>query len=162
MSFDFDALRKSIKRPRQAVDLCLRGDLVEARNRLIRDLTNRRGSESLAGDPDGANLRAKLAEVEAEISAAVVVFTFEAVNRDQFAQLEEAHKYRDDGTPTRDLEVAVTAASLVEPDLSVEQVGELFGELSEGQVSELVAAAWGVNRETGSVPFVASASDQIG
>lgn len=163
MSVNFDDLRKSIKRPRQAVDLCLRGDLVAQRARLLRDIaaSQSRASESIAGDPQLQQLQAKLAEVDAEMTRAIVSFTFEALSRDQFTQLEDAHKYRDDGSPTRELESAIVAASMIDPDLTAEQVSTLFADLSDGQVSELVGCAWGVNRESGTVPFVASASEPI-
>lgn len=160
MAFDFDALKASIKRPRQAVQLCLRGDLVAARDRATRDLVNAvaEAGDSLAGSSEVGGLRDQLAAIEQEMLASTVTFEFEAVTRDEFAAIEDAAPVREDGRPTREFFTALIAASLIEPDLTSEQVASLLEELSDGQVDVLEATAWAVNRETGSIPFSANGS----
>ena len=149
---DFDAIKAKIARPRATVRLCLRADLFAARDRLTRQLAAS-SDGSLAGG--SSEVRVKLDALDAEMDAATLEFTFEAVTRSVFADLEDAHPSEKDG-PSAAFMAALVATSLVEPDLTVEQVGELFENLSDGQVQVLEDAAWQVNRETGSVPFSVS------
>jgi hypothetical protein len=149
---DFAAIKANISRPRQSVKLCLRADLFAARDRLVRQIAATSG-DSLAGG--ASELRVKLGDLEAQMEAATIEFIFEAVTRSTFADIEDANPSEREG-PSAQFMSALVAASLVEPDLTTEQVGELFENLSDGQVQVLEDAAWGVNRETGSVPFSAS------
>jgi hypothetical protein len=149
---DFAAIKANISRPRAGVKLCLRADLFAARDRLVREIAATSG-DSLAGG--SSELRLKLGALEDEMRAATLEFTFEAVTRATFADIEDAHPSEREG-PSTAFMAALVATSLVEPDLTTEQVSELFANLSDGQVQVLEDAAWGVNRETGSVPFSAS------
>jgi hypothetical protein len=151
---DFAALKASITRPRKAIRLCLRGDLFAERERILRDLAREvEHVDSLAGSGAAAVLRARLSQLEIEMDGATHTFTFEALSRSTFADLEDTHPAAEDGAPSRQFLTALVAASLVEPELTTDNVAELFDTLSDGQVDVLETAAWAVNRETGSVPF---------
>ncbi len=151
---DFAALKASITRPRKAIRLCLRGDLFAERERIVRDLAREVDVvDSLAGSSTAAGLRDRMSALELEMDDATHTFTFEALPRSTFADLEDTHPAAEDGTPSRQFLTALVAASLVEPELTTDNVAELFDTLSDGQVDVLETAAWAVNRETGSVPF---------
>lgn len=151
---DFASLKASITRPRTSVRLCLRGDLFAERERLNRDLARElENLDSLAGSAVAQQLRGRLDALTAEMEEATHLFEFEAVSRATFTELEDAYPAGDDGQPPRAFLNALVAASLVKPDLTADNVTELLGELSDGQVDVLESAAWAVNRETGTVPF---------
>lgn len=154
---DFASLKASITRPRTSVRLCLRGDLFAERERITRDLARElQTNDSLAGSAIASQLRDRASALDVEMSAATHEFTFEALSRSDFAAIEDAHPATDDGTPSREFFAALVAASLVDPELTADNVAELFDQLSDGQVEVLENAAWRVNRETGSLPFSGS------
>lgn len=151
---DFAALKASIARPRSSVRLCLRGDLFAERDRVVQELAREAAeSASLAGSPVVTELRDRLTDLDLQMDKATHVFTFEAVPRSVFADLEDAYPPNDEGGPSKGFFVALVAATLVEPDLTADQVGELFDDLSDGQVDVLESAAWAVNREGGTLPL---------
>jgi hypothetical protein len=154
---DLAALKADIARPRLELRLCLRADLF-AREEALRNELARvvlQDGATLAGSPQAQEIRAQLDELTVQMEAATHTFTFQAVPRSEYATLEDANKPTSDGQyPPKFLE-ALVAASLLTPDLSTDDVAELFADLSAGQVDELETAALKVNRAAGvvDIPF---------
>lgn len=137
------------QRPEKSVDLCLRGDLFAQRQRLLRDLPA--SVDSLAGgDPD---VQIQLDDIETQMRDSTRTFTFRAVGRSEFRAMREEYKKKDKDAEASDEYLAdLIAVSLVDPDLSREDVAALLAALSDGQASVLEDAAWTVNQDT-DLPF---------
>jgi hypothetical protein len=149
---DFDALTAQIKRPRKTIRLCLRADLFSERERIIAELARANSKNTLARSGASSGLTAKLESLNAEMEKHTTDFVFEAMPRSSFADLEDA--FPDvGGLPSKEFLGSLLSATLIEPEITPAQVEKLLELLSDGQVEILENAAWGINRETGSVPF---------
>ena len=149
MADNLAAILAQTQRPEKSVDLCLRGDLFAQRERLLRDLPA--SVDSLAGtDPD---VQIRIDDIETQMRDSTRTFTFRAVGRSEFRSLREAYKKKDKDAEASDEYLAdLIAVSLVDPELSREDINALLAALSDGQASVLEDAAWTVNQET-DLPF---------
>ena len=136
------------QRPEKSVELCLRGDLFAQRERLLRDLGT---SDSLAGpDPE---VQIRIDDIETQMRESTRTFTFRAVGRSEFRAMREAYKKKDKDPEASDAYLAdLIAVSIIEPELSRDDVQALLAVLSDGQASVLEDAAWNVNQDT-DLPF---------
>ncbi len=147
MADSLAAILAQTQRPEKSVDLCLRGDLFAQRERLLRDLPA--SVDSLAGtDPD---VQIRIDDIETQMRDSTRTFTFRAVGRTEFRELRETYK-KTNGEASDQFLADLIAVSLVDPELSREDVGALLSALSDGQASVLEDAAWSVNQET-DLPF---------
>lgn len=155
---DFEGLTARSKRPQSSVQLCLRGDLFAERAQLNRELAGLQAADqTLAGDPSRTAIKERLADLDEQMTADTVTFTFTAVARPVFGQLAATDPIEDD-IPSPGFLRALAAASLTDPVLTPEQFGVFADGLSKGQNDHLELAAWTVNNETVSVPFTAGGS----
>lgn len=155
---------KSIKRREKVVSLCLEGDLYAEHQRLEAELERAaRAPEatSLGEASPIAVLAERVRDVEAAMAEHVHEFRFRALSRTRWRALVDEHPSREGQDETLNMDtfpVAVVAACLVAPELTVREVADLADELSVGQFDELFGAAWAVNQEAGDVPFSVRAS----
>lgn len=147
------------------VRVCLRGDLLGEHERLERelaearrlDLTENRHAEAPA-------VAAKVADVERQIDASQVEFTFTAVGQKAWTDLlvrhrpdEEDREQRYEFNP-RTFPQAAIALSCSSPAMTPEQAEQLYEALNFGQWQKLWAACMAANVEGTDVPFSAAAS----
>lgn len=151
MSFDVDEFLDGYERPRRQVPICKRAGLAAELAELDAKLLTERAKGNLAGAP--AEMLDRLAQLEAEIEASVVVFTLEARTTSEWADLLAAHP------PTKDqakqghvanpetFDVAAVAACAVDPVVTIEQAKRMRGTLPPSEWNALVRAVYDLNQE---------------
>lgn len=150
----------SAKRREKTVRLCLRGDLVaefEALEARLADLTIGVGWGN--GDDATAEVAERLTAIRAEMLEDTVTFTFRALKRIAWDELNKKHT--DEKTSLLNIDAMVPeliAACLVDPAMTADDLDELYDVINDGQRIELGNAAWSVNTEATEVPFSERAS----
>jgi hypothetical protein len=138
--------------PRNSVQITQRADLLARHAELnaahgvaIRD------DMALNRNPEAPAILAELHDLEDEIAASEVTFTFESIGRHKYLRLIASHPpTKKDRSDRLDFNAdtfpqALVAASCVSPVMTVEQAVELEERLSDGQFRKLWNAAIGVN-----------------
>lgn len=153
----------SARRRESTYRLCLRGDLLAEHERLERDLeaATQGGATAATLSTVAVDLAARIRAVEADIAENTATLTFRALPRREWDQLLDSHPARDGKQEAFDvstLPVALVAASLADPTMTVGEVEELFDVVNEGQRDGIFAAAWAVNTEATAIPFSERAS----
>lgn len=158
-----DILKRA--RPREStVTVCLAGDLAAEVERLEALLARTRQdawkAESLASADPGTETAQRIADLQSQMADSEVTFTLRALGHRAWSDLMAAHpsEATDQAFDPVSFTPALIAACCVDPEMTVDQVGELFDVLSTGQVKGLIDAAFEVNSEPTAVPFSLAAS----
>lgn len=149
----------SAKRAEKTVRLCLRGDLVaefEALEERLADLTVGVGWGN--GDNATAEVAARLTEIRAEMLEDTVTFTFRALKRLAWDELNKKHAGENNLLDIDKFLPELVAASLVDPVMTAADLDELYDVINDGQRTALGNAAWSANTEDVAVPFSERAS----
>jgi len=164
MSAIEDLLAK-VKPATASVRICLRGDLLGDLDLLKDDLDQYDEWEpsGMEADPR-AKLRARKAELEAEMRAASATFRFKSIGDKAWSDLLAKHPPRegkDDNEPfdPTSFPTALLAASAVEPTMSVQQAGQLLEGFTLAQRNTVFAAAYSANVRGVDIPFLQPSFD---
>lgn len=157
---DFAELREAATPERQTARVCLDR---EARTGLL-DVLEQIGSLSnprlLDGPDEYEALAEKAKELDAQVQASTKTLTFAKVPRRLWRELEEAHpatEVQRKANPKQTLdpdgfEIAVAAATAVDPEMSVEDAEWLRDLLPDSEWNEVVGAVLAANQAGGQVP----------
>lgn len=156
-----DVLAKA--RPRELwVRVCLAGDVAAEVDRLEAELAavSQWQPDSIADQHPGLALAEQIAEARERMRDSEVEFTFRALGARAWSDLVAQHPGTTDeeAWDAETLAPALVAASAIDPEMSPEELEELFEALNMGQRQALIDAAWRVNGEATSVPFSLHAS----
>lgn len=154
-----DILQRAKPRER-TVRVCLAGDLAGEAERLQAEITRVSGEDwepsSIADRHPARDLAEQLAAVNKQIKTASVDFRFRYIGDKAYSDLLAEHPSDNDNEAfnSETFPRALIAACCIDPVMSVDQVGELFETLSQGDIKELFDAAWDCcNARAGAVPF---------
>ena len=154
-----DDILATAKLPEQTVTLCVRGDLLAQHAALTADLKVLGDGEMSLADPRHEIAR-QIVDLEAEMKATEVAFTFRALGRTAYRALVAAHPGPEGTRFNIDtFSPALIAASCHAPAMTPTQVDRLFDVVNEGAVEVLFMAAYTVNEGLSRVPFSAVASE---
>lgn len=159
---DADDLIKSVRLSEAHVPLCLRGDLLAAREELERRLTTAHQMDqvnSLASGGTARRIAEELEQLLGDIEANTHLFRFRALPRQEFRALQDAHPPRPDndidravGGNLETLQGPLIEACCIDPVMTLQQVQDLLDVLSEGQAMELFGCAIMLNRSKVDLP----------
>jgi len=156
-----DVLAK-IKPRELRVRICLAGDVAAEVDRLEAELASVSNwkAASMADQHPGLALAEQIAAARERMKESEVEFTFRALGAKAWSDLVAMHpgKTDEDAWDTDSLAPALVAASAVDPEMTREDLDQLFEGLNMGQRQELMDAAWQVNGEATSIPFSLHAS----
>jgi hypothetical protein len=142
----------------RTVRLCLRGDLLAAREQLERQLFDARAADANSNAlPTAPAIADRLAAAEAEADAAAVEFVFRALSRRAWIALLDAHpptdKDSDDGLQfNAGFPAAAISACAVEPEMTVDQVEQLLDRVSTAQYDALWIGVLSANVGADDIP----------
>lgn len=158
--FDVDEFLSDYKPRSISLDVCSRADLLDEHARLEQSVLSRSQSETLR-DPDLERIRARLVEIEREMSEASRTFTFQALSARRWQDLIRAHPPSKaqiaqhgpglDHDPDR-FPIAAVAASSLAPKLTEDQVLRLADMLPHGEWTRIWSAVREVNMDGVTVP----------
>jgi hypothetical protein len=157
-----DVLSKA-KRRESTLRLYLDGPAEAEFRTLDAELTRRTTAEDWETDDpftEAADLADRITAAAATMEESAVLFRFRSLGRLEWEALLDAHPGRSETERFNftTFPVALVAASLADPEMTVAEVEELFDLLNEGQRDEMFGAAFNVNQEATSVPFSAGVS----
>lgn len=169
---DAVALIRAAKLPERTVSLCLRGDLVAEHEELCArlDAAERKPKDSLAGNPEPAELSKQIIALQELMAESTVPFRLRALPRRQWAGLVAKHPPRKDaggrivdsdtaGVNVDEFMADVLRQCIVDPVLGDLDWDLLIDEsLTDAQYTQLTEAAWSLNRREVDVPFSHAAS----
>jgi hypothetical protein len=161
---DAKTLISSAKRRESTCRVCLAGDLAgehEALEAQLEDLTKDGGwtAKSLADANPVTPLVERIEALQAEMQASTVTLKFRALRRHDLDTLLKEHEKADQsGYDIEALAIPLVSRSLLDPEMTEAEVGDLFEVLNVGQRDEMFGTAWSVNMEATSVPFSERAS----
>ncbi|GAA3416226.1 hypothetical protein [Streptosporangium vulgare] len=157
-----------VKRPEKTVPICLAGDLQAEFEDLERDLAIARDKPAegtLAGgsNPIATTIAQQIVELRERMREHTTVFRFRGLPRKAWSDLVAECPPGDDAKEGADVDwetfgVALVAACVVEPTMTVEDAGQLAEVLTQAQWDSLFAAAYSVNKRDVDVPFSYAAS----
>ncbi len=147
------------------VKACLRGDLLAEHDRLEEALAEaRRLDDKELRHAQAPHIAAQLEEIEEQIDAAAIPFTFTAIGQKAWTDLLVQHRPGDEDK-TEGYEFnpltfpqAAIAASASDPEMTEAQAQQLFEILNFGQWQQLWSGCLAANVEGTSVPFSRAAS----
>lgn len=155
-----DVLAKA-KRREHTVSICLAGDVAAEVERLEVKLadTSEWQPQSMADRHPGVEIAERITEARERMKESEVAFTFRALGAKAWSDLVAAHPGKNEGEPwdVETLAPALVSASAVDPEMSPDDVDELFEQLNFAQRQQLIDAAWHVNGDA-SIPFSLRAS----
>lgn len=162
----FADVRKMARRTERTVEVCLDGSLSAEVEDLERQVARHRGWKpgSLSEADPRAELRERIEELREQQRESVYTFRFRSLSARAYSDLLAQHPPREqDRTErlrfnTETFPVALIAACCVDPEMTVEEAGDLLDEVSAGTRDALFAAAWAANEVAVSVPFSSSGS----
>lgn len=165
---DADELIKSVRLSEAHVSLCLRGDLLAAREDLERRLAEAHQMDQANSLASGGSARRIAEELEgllSEIQENTHPFRFRALPRQEFRTLQDAHPPRPDNDMDRavggnmeTIQAPLIQACCIDPVMDLRQVESLLDVLSEGQAMELFGCALTLNRSRADLPKFETAS----
>lgn len=166
---NFDDILKAAKLPEDSVPICLRGDLQRRHEELERDLEEARDTDdqgsSLADGGKARKVAEEIQRVEREMREHTHPFAFRALPSREYRELVQDHKPREGdqldalyGVNMSTFPAVLIAACCIDPVMTLEQVEELLGLLTEGQMMDLFMCAANLNRGQVDVPKSAAAS----
>lgn len=159
---DISEILKLARRREHSVRICLAGDVAAEVDRLEAQLESavQWQPDSIADENPTAELAAKIKAARERMRDAEVEFTFRALGDKAWSDLVAQHPGKSDEEPwdPESLAPALVSVSASDPEMTPEQVGELFEVLNQGQRQKLIEAAWAVNGDATEVPFSLHAS----
>lgn len=165
---DADDLIKSVRLAEAHVPLCLRGDLLAAREDLERKLAEAHQRDQVNSLASGGAARIVAEELErvlTEIGENTHLFRFRALPRQEFRDLQEKHPPRPDhdmdravGGNMETIAAPLIQACCIDPEMDLQQVESLLDVLSDGQVMDLFGCAITLNRSRVDLPKFETAS----
>lgn len=158
-----------VKRPEKTVSICLAGDLQAEFEDLERDLQIARDQPpdgTLAGgsNPLATQIAQQIMELRERMREHSSVFRFRGLPRKQYSDLvascppSEDAKEQGAEVDWETFSVALVAECAVEPEMAVEEAGQIADVLTQAQWDGLVTAAFSVNKRDVDVPFSYAAS----
>lgn len=136
---DIDAWIDGAERPEADVTLAAKGKSLAVLRSLederSRDLRKRRAEAGRMVQPGEHELDAEIEKLKAEVRASERTFRIRGIDGDTHQALVEKH--RGDKDSGKKLSDAITAAAMVDPTMSPEQVHRLRQAVGEGQFSML-------------------------
>lgn len=150
-------------KPREhTVRMCVAGDAAAEYDRLEAQLssTAQWQPQSMAEANPSSAIAERMVAVQEQMREAEVDFTFRALGKLAWSDLVAEHPSSTEGElfDPETLAPALVAACAVDPEMTREDVDELFETLNMRQRQQLTEAAWHVNGEATSVPFSLHAS----
>ena len=142
--------------PVEEVAICGRPDLIHEHAKAEAEVIGHRANGSLGGPP--AELVNRLAALEAEIDASVMVVKLQAMPHGPWADLLAAHpptpaqKSDGFGVNPETFEVAALVACAVEPTFTVDQAQRMRRTVPRSEWATLTAAIRGLHEVASSVP----------
>ena len=151
-------LIKQAKPRERTVNVCLRGDLAGEVERLTAEIgkvSEDWEPEDLTSEHPGRALSVQLKQVREEARKAEEPFTFRYIGDRAYSDLLAAHPSEDDNEAFNSVTFprALVAASCVDPEMSEDEVAELFEVINQGEIKKLFDAAWDVHNVADVVPF---------
>ncbi|MER6435421.1 hypothetical protein ABT275_03530 [Streptomyces sp. NPDC001185] len=154
---------KAAKPREKTVMVCIRGDLAGEAERLQDELS--RTSEDWEPDDltsvhPGRAVAEQLKAVHAQVREAEEPFLLRYIGDRAYSDLMAAHPGQNDQELFDSVTFprALVAASCVQPEMTEEQVIELFEVINEGEIKKLFDAAWDVHNSSDVIPFSLAAS----
>jgi hypothetical protein len=160
MTSAIEDLLAKIKPATASVRVCLRGDLLGDLDLINDDLNQFDGWEPSGMEVDPrTDLRARKAELEAEMRAESATFRFENIGELAWSNLLAKHparegKEEEEAFNAATFPVPAIAASCVDPKMTVKQVEQLFVPFTLTQRRMLFNAAYAANVRSVDVPFL--------
>jgi hypothetical protein len=155
---NFDELLAGARPVSRTVRLCLRGDLIAAREQAERDLLVARvDDERQNRTPEAPAIAERILELEAEADNAAAEFHICAVGRTRWNGLLDENPATDKDI-ANDLDygqgfpVAAIAACCVDPAMTVDQVNQLLEVISTRQYMDLWGSVLSVNMGADDLP----------
>ncbi|MEU9349028.1 hypothetical protein AB0D74_48310 [Streptomyces sp. NPDC048278] len=157
-----DILKQAKPRER-TVMVCIRGDLAGEAERLAEELTKVNEDwepSDLTSEHPARAIAAQLKEARDAARAAEVPFKLRYIGDKAYSDLLAAHpsEKSEELFDSVSFPRALIAASCVDPEMTEEQVIELFEVINEGEIKKLFDAAWDVHNSSDMVPFSLAAS----
>lgn len=161
----FQDIKKSAKKPTAAVTLYLNGEPMADIDLIEEQLRELRGwkPDGFDGEDPRVPLQESLKQLQAEVRASKFVFKFRSLGDKPWADLlakyppregkENAEIFNPDTFPA-----PLIAAACVDPEMSQDQVKELFELMTTDQRQMLFNTAFGANIRGVSVPFSSGSS----
>jgi hypothetical protein len=163
MPKSIEDILKAAKPREKTVKVCIRGDLAGEAERLQDELS--RVSEDwepadLTAVHPGRAIADQLKTVHEQVRATEEPFTLRYIGDRAYSDLLAAHPSDNDQEAFNSVTFprALVAASCVQPEMSEEQVIELFEVINEGEIKRLFDAAWDVHNSSEVIPFSLAAS----
>lgn len=163
MAKSIEDILKAAKPREKTVMVCIRGDLAGEAERLQDELS--RVSEDwepsdLTDVHPGRAIAEQLKAVHAQVREAEEPFTLRYIGDRAYSDLVAAHPPQSDEEAFDSVAFprALVAASCVQPEMTEEQVTELFEVINEGEIKKLFDAAWDVHNSSDVIPFSLAAS----
>jgi len=163
MPKSIEDILKAAKPREKTILVCIRGDLAGEAERLQDELS--RVSEDwepsdLTDVHPGRAIAEQLKAVHAQVREAEEPFTLRYIGDRAYSDLLAAHPPQSDEEAFDSVAFprALVAASCVQPEMSEEQVIELFEVINEGEIKKLFDAAWDVHNSSDVIPFSLAAS----
>lgn len=150
-------------KPREhTVSICVAGDLAAEYDRLQAELAKVSAwqPQSMAEENPSTAIAERIADLTEQMRASEVDFTFRALGRKAWSDLVAQHpgKTAEDAWDDETLGLALVSECAVDPQMTPEEVDELFETLNVSQRQELLNAAWEVNGGSTAIPFSLAAS----
>jgi hypothetical protein len=168
---NWDDLKKGFTPQSDAVPICLRGDLAARYERLERELAEARdedAQDSLAAGGQTLKIAREMEDLRGEMLQHTHHFQFKALPKSKYRDLVADHRPRDGdpddaqwGANLATFPQALIQACCTDPVMTVEQVEEMCGMLSDGQVVEMFGCAVRLNRENADIPKSLLASEVL-
>lgn len=163
--FDLDSWIEQATRPRREVTIYRDWSLLAEYDRLVAE-GEKAGDDEAMGE---ASLAEQVADVLARMEASKLVFTVEALTRQELKALAEAAPVKvvtgADGKEREKVDEVVlgdmtTAKAIIHPSVSAEQVGKMRVNLGDGPMNSLYKAVAELNNAGQKLPEVPSSPER--
>ncbi|MGW3330292.1 hypothetical protein ACWDF9_07055 [Streptomyces rubiginosohelvolus] len=116
-------------------------------------------SDLAEGHP-GRKISEQIAKLRKEVKASEAVFRFRYIGDEAYSSLLASHPSKDpnEGFDSVTFPRALISASAVDPEMTEDDVKQLFEVISQGDIKKLFDTAWDVHNSSGLVPFSLAAS----
>lgn len=169
MSRTFDDIKKLASRPTDTLPLCLAGELVEQHAQLERQLAAAKPAASVAEASPKRAIAERIVALEEEMREATVDFHLRAWPSREWSTFFAGQPQRGENESAEEWEprwfawqAEMVSRTCVDPEMDVEQVGELVDLLHFRAWTELATKAYVLNMGEVDVPNSEAASALIG
>lgn len=166
--FTVDDVLAMAKRPEATAHVCIRGDLQDEHDELLRELSTlvtadgqlARGEDDSLGDSPAARARTvhtRLQRVRTEMAKNMWSVRFLGMDSEAFAVFNKKHRPKDENADRTDYNLRLIEACAVEPQIPLAKLYELNKTLGSAAMLELFSKAWKVCNQGGvSIPKLSS------